>query len=157
MIRGFLLALLVAAGCMRASDAPRHTPDPAQLRAELMQADRDFAAATAARGIEGWMTGFAVDAIRFDNDDRAVQGLDAIRHLDEPFMSDSTRLLTWEPTDAGSFEGGTLGFTRGRYAVVTRPAWDTLGTGRYLTFWRRGPDGWRAIFDTGNPDPAERD
>jgi ketosteroid isomerase-like protein len=43
--------------------------------------------------------------------------------------------------------------TVGRYAVVRRSARsDTLEHGRYLTLWRKQPDGkWKILLDTGWP------
>ena len=45
---------------------------------------------------------------------------------------------------------GTLGYTWGRYRVE---AGDSItGRGRYLTVWRRQPDGsWKVDADIGSP------
>lgn len=143
----------LATGCRPGAVETPTAPDRAAIRVELMDADRAFASATSLRGLDGWMASFAVDAIRFNARGEAVQGAREIRAADSAFISNPARLLTWEPTDAGAFDGGDLGFTRGRYAVLSRPEGDTLSTGGYFTFWRRDAQGWRAIFDTGNPDP----
>ena len=122
----------------------------------LMQADRDFAIATHARGIDGWMSFYASDAIRIRYRDNMVKGYDAIRKFDEPNISDTTTILNWEPTDANVFRGGSIGSTTGRYWVVSRRAGDNgkeLGRGRYVTMWRRQQDRWLVIMDTGYPDP----
>ncbi|HEY3112990.1 MAG TPA: DUF4440 domain-containing protein [Gemmatimonadaceae bacterium] len=124
--------------------------------AALMQADRDFAVATHARGIDGWMSFYASDAIRIRYRDNIVRGLNEIRQLDLPRISDTTSTLNWEPTDAYIFRGGSIGSTTGRYWIVSRTgaeAGKELGTGRYVTMWRREGGRWLVIMDTGYPDP----
>src|SRR6266516_2104060 len=124
--------------------------------AALMQADRDFAVATHSRGIEGWMSFYAADAIRIRYRANMIRGLDEIRKLDLPTISDTTSILNWEPTDAYVFRGGSIGSTTGRYWIVSRKAADIgkeLGRGRYVTMWRREGGRWLVIMDTGYPDP----
>ena len=122
----------------------------------LMQADRDFAVTTHARGIDGWMSFYAPDAIRIRYRGNMVRGFDEIRKFDLPNISDTTSILNWEPTDAYVFKGGSIGSTTGRYSVVSRRAADTgkeLGSGRYVTMWRRDGGRWLVIMDTGYPNP----
>ena len=123
-----------------------------------MEADRAFARASAERGLEGWMSVYAPDAVRLSMGGRALQGLTAIREADAGLFADSTRRLVWEPTDAGVFADGRHGFTTGRSAFVSiergKPV-DTLSTGRYVTWWRLDDAGaWRVILDTGSNDPS---
>jgi ketosteroid isomerase-like protein len=122
----------------------------------LMQADRDFAVATHSRGIDGWMSFYASDAIRIRYRDNMVKGHDEIRKFDLPNISDTTVILNWEPTDAYVYRDGMTGSTTGTYAVVSRRTVDNgkqLGTGRYVTMWRREGGRWLVIMDTGYPDP----
>jgi ketosteroid isomerase-like protein len=123
----------------------------------LMQADRDFAVATHARGIDGWMSFYAPDAIRIRYRGNMVKGAEEIRNFDLPGISDTTTILNWEPTDAHVFHGGDIGSTTGRYWIVNRTGPDAGkegGHGRYVTMWRRDHDHWLVIMDTGYPDPA---
>ena len=148
----FSLALIALASAC--STAIRNTSDATE--AALMQSDRDFAVETHARGIEGWMSFFAPDAIRIRYRDNMVRGLDAIRRFDLPGISDTTSTLNWEPTDAYVFRGGGIGSTTGRYWIVSRKQGDTgkqLGHGRYVTMWRRDGGRWLVIMDTGYPEP----
>ena len=122
-----------------------------------MQADRDFAAATHARGIDGWMSFFAGDAIRIRYRNNMVKGYDAIRTFDLPNISDTTYTLNWEPTDAYVFSDRAVGSTTGRYWIVSRKTENPgqeLGRGRYVTMWRRDGNHWLVIMDTGYPEPA---
>ena len=128
----------------------------AATEASLMQADKDFAVATHARGIDGWMSFYARDAIRIRYRDNMVKGYDEIRKFDLPNISDTTVILNWEPTDGYVYRDGSTGSTTGTYAVVSRRTTDSgkqLGTGRYVTMWRREGGRWLVIMDTGYPDP----
>jgi ketosteroid isomerase-like protein len=124
--------------------------------AALMQADRDFATATHARGIDGWMSFFARDAIRIPyGRGEIVKGYEAVRRFDEPGIADTTVTLNWEPTDAYVFRGGTLASTTGTYSAISRKtaeAGKELGRGRYTTIWRLENGRWLVIMDTGYPE-----
>ncbi len=123
----------------------------------LMQADRDFAVATHARGIDGWMSFYAPDAIRIRYRGNMVKGFDEIRKYDSPYISDTTKVLNWEPIDAHVFRGGDIGSTTGRYWAVSHAGTDAgkeTGHGRYVTMWRRDGGRWLVIMDTGYPEPA---
>jgi ketosteroid isomerase-like protein len=148
-----LLALTV--GCASVSPGGAGAP----TEESLMRADRDFAAATHARGIEGWMSFYANDAIRIRYRGNMVRGHDAIRQFDLPNISDTTSTLNWEPTDAYVYNDGKIGSTTGRYWVTSRRTADAgkeLGRGRYVTMWRRDGGRWLAIMDTGYPEPANQ-
>jgi len=129
----------------------------ATTESSLMQADRDFAVATHARGIDGWMSFYALDAIRIRYRGNMVKGFDEIRKFDSPHISDTTTVLNWEPTDAYVFRGGDVGATTGKYWTVSRAGADAgkeTGHGRYVTMWRRDGGRWLVIMDTGYPEPA---
>lgn len=156
VIGAALLALTV--GCATTNSSGRARTGAAS-EASLMQADRDFAVATHARGIEGWMAFYARDAIRIRYRGNMVRGHDAIRLFDLPNISDTTRTLNWEPTDAYIYSDGNIGATTGRYWVTSKRPADAgkeLGRGRYVTMWRRDGDRWLAIMDTGYPEPANQ-
>lgn len=141
-----------AARTEAAASAAVQDDDAAALRA----ADLEFARATAARGIEGWLSYFADDAARLEWKGSAHRGLAAIRAADGPMLSDPSVRLIWEPDDAGLFAGGKLGYTRGPYRLVRLEGGEpgpVLARGRYLSIWRLDAQGWRVILDTGFADP----
>lgn len=123
---------------------------------QLLQADRDFADATHARGIEGWMSFFADDAIRIKYRGGMAKGYEAVRATDTPLISDTTITLNWQPIDARVFKDGTVGITIGTSQIVNRVGpkkGEVAYRGRYTTLWRREPDGrWKVIMDTGYPE-----
>jgi ketosteroid isomerase-like protein len=149
-----LLALCtLTGGCVAATKSSSRDA----TEASLMQADRDFAVATHSRGIDGWMSFYAPDAIRIRYRGNMVRGETAIRQFDLPNISDTATTLNWEPTDAYVYSGGTIGSTTGRYWVTSRRVPDVgkeLGHGRYVTMWRRDGGRWLVIMDTGYPEPA---
>jgi len=121
---------------------------------ELLSADRRFAAETAKRGLDGWMSFLADDAARLDLGGKAARGLDDIRKRDSSIFADSSIRLIWDPTDAGLFKDGNHGFTTGRYQLIkTGSPPDTLSTGGYVSIWRRDDGKWKVILDTGAADP----
>jgi ketosteroid isomerase-like protein len=148
--------LLIAVGgwafAQRGQSAPaRDDRDP---KSQLIEADRAFAKTTAEKGLEGWMSVFADDAVRISPlGGKASFGKGAIQKLDANLFSDPKRILIWEPVDAGVFADGSHGFTTGRAKAVDRAAGDKdqgPWTVKYVTFWRKGADGrWKVILDTG--------
>ena len=58
----FTPLVLAALGCAGRGSAA--VPAPAGGRAAVMQADIDYAAATAARRLEGWMSFLAADMVK---------------------------------------------------------------------------------------------
>lgn len=152
----FVTVLALLTGLAFVLVAARKPADPAVERTGVMQADRDFNDAAAARGIEGWLAFFAADG-RQIGPGEVVQGFPAIREYMGPFFADGTRRLNWSPDDAMVSQDGTLAFTTGRYTSTFRDstgAEHPRGQGRYVTIWRREKDNsWKVVLDIGNPDP----
>ena len=156
-----MFAGLCLTACAVTSGGPNlHTYPTVGAERELFRADSDFAAATHARGIDGWMSFFDKDAIRIKYRGGMVKGYDAVRVTDTPLISDTTITLNWQPLEAHVFQDGALGMTVGTSQVVGRTgprAGQTTYRGRYTTLWRRDASGkWKVIMDTGYPDaPAQ--
>jgi ketosteroid isomerase-like protein len=115
---------------------------------EMLAADRAFASATAERGIEGWLEYFADDGAVYRADEIA-RGRDAIRRVTGPLLADTTVRLVWEPDEAVAAPDGRFGYTSGPYRLVRLADDSMLGHGRYLTVWRRTPEGWKVVADIG--------
>jgi ketosteroid isomerase-like protein len=152
--------LLVAALCLTACTPPKSLPakklpDDTDLQDQLFAADRAFAQAVADSGAPAWNARLAPDVAKPGNGGLMfLRGLVPVTANDKAIFADASQLLTWEPTDAAAYADRVTGATLGRYAVVRRSARrDTLARGRYLTLWRKQPDGrWKIILDTGWPD-----
>ncbi|HXN75399.1 MAG TPA: hypothetical protein VN876_02115 [Gemmatimonadaceae bacterium] len=156
MNRSFVILALVSLATACTPTVNTRSSLSGATESSLMQADRDFAVATHTRGIDGWMSFYAPDAIRIRYRGNMVRGFDEIRKFDLPNISDTTTILNWEPTDAYVFSGEAIGSTTGTYSVVSRRPADAgkeLGGGRYVTMWRRDGSRWLVIMDTGYPNP----
>ena len=123
---------------------------------QLIKADKAFANETEQRGLEGWLSYYAEDAVRLElKSGTHAQGIKGIRGMDAPMFADRTIKLRWDPQSCGLYRTGDLGFTTGTYEVVKIAAAaedEVLSTGRYLTIWRRDGQQWKVILDTGAPD-----
>ncbi len=127
----------------------------AQNASVLLQADRDFAQDVARKGVDGWMSFMAENAVVLRR--QPYVGKTAIRAAMEKAFSDSSVTLSWKPTRGQVFKSGDLGYTVGRFQVVhhTNKGETTTSTGTYLTVWQKQADGaWKVIWDGGSPDPA---
>ena len=126
------------------------------LQAELIEADRQFAAAVQRTGLAGWITSFAPTG-RMISDGQSHIGPEGIRRAMLPVFADSTFSLDWDPNYAEVAASGDLGYTVGRYEARSIVAGDTVvNSGTYLTVWRRQDDGtWKVKADIGNPDAAD--
>jgi ketosteroid isomerase-like protein len=148
-----LATVLVFTAC----SSPPANPDPAAVRASLIAADEEFAAATAAHGIEGWMGAFDSTAIQMDPDKPFTPGTAFIRNAMTPVFADTSFSLTWQPTMAFASADGDLGYTLGTWQSThyTAAGAAQVSTGKYITIWRKQVDGgWKVVFDGGNPDSS---
>ena len=127
-------------------------PDVAATRAALMDADRAFNRATAARRTDGWMEFFAEDGAMIRSAG-TITGRAAIREDMAKAFADTSFTLTWEPRQADA--SGDVGYTDGTYEVRFRDAKGdaAVRTGRYLTVWKKQADGsWKVVRDIGVQD-----
>lgn len=130
------------------TDAKKPVTD---VKAEVMAADRAFAAAAAKDGLDGWMSFMADDAVRVDLGEKGHVGKAAVKEHDTGLFADPKRLLVWEPTDGGAFADGKSGWTTGKAQVVTKGENPdpTKWALTYVTIWRKGDDGqWKVLLDT---------
>jgi hypothetical protein len=118
----------------------RGTRSPAP---ELEAADLAFCAATAQRGVAGWVTAF---------DPRGGMMSESGRIEHDEIAAAMTETLTaakvdWAPIASG--KSGALGFTVGK-ATFTGASPEHSWRSTYVTIWHRQPDGsWKVLFDTG--------
>jgi ketosteroid isomerase-like protein len=149
---GLMLSL---AGCQTCptcdSQAKRATAQ------ELLQADKDFCALAQKCGVaEAFRAYAAEDATLLPLGENPVHGREAIFAT----MSEGSRYeLEWSPEAADLARCGDLGYTWGK-SVFRRTGEDgkpLVRHGKYLTVWRRQPDGsWRFVMDIGNPSPPPK-
>lgn len=110
---------------------------------ELDAADLAFAAATAERGVDGWVAAFDSHGGMMRRSGRIEYA--AIAEAMAPTLTSGR--LTWAPIASG--RTGELGFTVGK-ATFTAARADDSWRITYATIWRHQPDGsWKVLFDTG--------
>jgi ketosteroid isomerase-like protein len=124
----------------------------AELKVELIEADRAFAAAVRDRGLGAWLAAFAPFGMMVSEGATHV-GREGIRRAALPWFADSLFALAWDPTFSAVSRSGDLGYTVRSYEVTAEgDDGPVTGTGTYLTVWRRQPDGsWKVEADIGNP------
>jgi len=57
--------------------------------------------------------------------------------------------LDWAPDRAVLSTAGDLGFATGPWVLTPRDPEGRVMEGRYVTVWKRSPEGWRVVFDGG--------
>jgi ketosteroid isomerase-like protein len=127
----------------------------ADRRAELMAVDAGFAAATAARGLEGWLAYAAPDAIFMPDGVDPVRGAEALRAFYTPFFARPGMSLIWHPVSADVSAADDLGYTTGLWQFRSLVDGKTVTRrGKYVTIWKRQSDGgWKAVVDIDNSGP----
>jgi ketosteroid isomerase-like protein len=147
---GLGLALLLAACARPAADQQTEA-------ARLLQADREFAAASVRQGAAAaFFSAMAEDAIELPADAppegraKVSAGLKAL----------GPQVLDWTPQRAEVARSLDLGWTWGEWRLLDSAAsGKALSHGKYLNIWKRQADGaWKLAVDIGNqaapPAPA---
>ncbi|HEX7036814.1 MAG TPA: nuclear transport factor 2 family protein [Pseudomonadales bacterium] len=138
--------LLLAAGCAGTGDAARTAEPAAGLEAEVLAAERAFAATMADRDHAAFTRFLAEEAVFF-GDGEVLRGRDAVAAGWRPLFDGAEPPFSWDPDTVEVLASGTLALTSG-------PVFDPNGAevARFHTVWRREADGaWRVVFDKGTP------
>jgi ketosteroid isomerase-like protein len=119
-----------------------------------MQADRDFCKDTIAKRLDGWMAWMAPNVVAFGGP--GYKGLEEVRvSMKEHFENPGTK-LSWEPTKAEMFPGGTMGYTTGKFTFSADGGKTMIVSGTYITVWQKQKDGsWKVVADGGAPDGGQ--
>ena len=120
----------------------------------LYELESKFAADTAKGGGAAFAAWFAPDAVTLANGKPPVVGHDAIAA--GATWTPENYQLTWTPEGARMGTSGDMGFTWGHYEGVSKDAEGnaTKATGRYMTVWKKQPDGtWKVELDASNDGP----
>lgn len=127
---------------------------PAAVAAEARDADRAMSAASAARDPDAFIGHVAADALFIGS--RVSAGRAAVGIEWAARLTPGGPLLTWAPDRAEAAGSGDLAVTGGtwRWLEAGEPDPARAATGRYVTVWRRDPDGLlRAVLDGGDRPP----
>lgn len=129
-----------------ASPLTQPTLSPGAL--QLMQLDAAFSKATAAGGGKAFASWFADEAVTLNNGKAPVIGKGRIA-ADANWDATSYR-LEWQSQGGQMGPSGDMGFTWGHYdgRSKDRNGNDVTTSGRYITVWKRSPDGgWKVAMD----------
>ncbi len=123
---------------------------------ELLAVDREFSKISETKGVPTAFNRFMTDdAIIYRDRQEPVVGRAAIQDLFSDFPD---ARLTWEPFKAEIGSGGDLGYTLGKWELISTSEDDhkQVGYGFYVTIWKRQSDGnWKYVFDTGINAPPD--
>jgi ketosteroid isomerase-like protein len=124
-------------------------------KALLFDLEGKFAKETAEGGGKAFASWFAADGVSLANGEAPVHGRDAIAK--QATWSPKDYQLLWTPTDGVMSPTGDMGYTWGHYEgrSYDKDGNAKVTTGRYLTIWRKEPDGgWKVVLDASNDEPA---
>ena len=132
---------LVLAGGFLVDPLPAQTP--ASVADELLAADRAFAAAAADAGlIEALSEMFASDVIVPAPGGTFLRGKEQATQALRTNPANVGTRAAWEPIRVGISADGLHGFTFGYMTAQGADSTPTLF--KYMAYWERRPDGWRA-------------
>ncbi len=149
------LPLLAAAAVIyttEAADPPRY--NVVGNAVDLIMIDMSFDKTVAEKGLDGWMSFFAKDAVIFPSKGPIVEGADKIRarYAETGW---TPKGLRWKPVRASISDSGDLGYTYGtwKWTGTDKDGKPVTMTGKYVTIWRRQADkSWKVVLDTGTED-----
>ena len=121
----------------------------------LFSLEAKFAKDVAERGGAGFVSWFAEDGVLLGNGAAPLVGKVAIAKTANWLAKDYQ--LTWTPTEAVMGPSGDIGYTWSHYEGRSKDANGNpvLTSGRFITIWRREPDGsWKVALDAGANDAA---
>jgi uncharacterized protein (TIGR02246 family) len=122
--------------------------------AAILQADRDFNQALAARDRKRFLSHISEQAVFVGTG--PMRGHDEILKGWALFFDPNGATLTWEPTSAEVLVGGDVGVTIGSWVrrSKTPDGKPAEARGQYVTTWQKQKDGaWKVVYDIGSTAP----
>lgn len=141
---GLLLVVAMVVGAAALGLARGSRVEPGELRQQVVDAERAFAATMARRDFDAF-TGFLSREAVFMGPAGAQRGKEAVAQAWRPYFDKPQAPFAWEPDEVEVLASGTLAFSSG-------PVKDAAGkqVGRFHSVWRlEGPGTWRIVFDKG--------
>jgi ketosteroid isomerase-like protein len=146
---------LLQPGAPSATPNPLSDPTTTPGKILLFELEARFAKDVLEKGGGGFAEWFAEDGVALGNGAAPLIGRVAIAR--SATWTPKTYQLTWTPTDAVLGPSGDMGFTWGHFEGHSKDANGNpvTTTGRYMTIWRKQPDGeWKVVLDGGANEPA---
>jgi ketosteroid isomerase-like protein len=121
-------------------------PSNAELKKQVADTERAFAATMKARNHAAFVSFVADDAVFF-NGPKPLHGRAAVANFWQQFYTAAQAPFSWEPDEVEVLAAGNLAMSSG-------PVYNHAGKliSRFNSVWRLEPDGkWKVVFDRGEP------
>jgi ketosteroid isomerase-like protein len=144
-----------AASASRGATVLRPAADPDSERAVVLAVEREFSAASSAKGTPAAYEIYAARELRLFRPGRtpAVGALAA-----RAFLQSRSGVLTWEPERVEVTRASDLAYSYGsyRYGAAAPAAGAPAESGYFVHIWKRQTTGaWRLVLDLTNPAPQQ--
>lgn len=140
MKKPVLLALAAAMACACAYAAPTN----AELKQQVADTERAFAATMAKRDHQAFVTFLSEEAV-FYNGPKVLRGKETVAAEWKALYEKPEAPFSWEPDQVDVLESGTLAHSSG---PVRNPEGKIIS--RFNSVWRQeSPGKWRIVFDKG--------
>jgi ketosteroid isomerase-like protein len=137
--------LLVCMTLLIANTVSAQEPDLVQLRQQVEDTERAFAATMADRDHDAFTSFLSGEAVFFSGE-TPLRGKQQVADAWKPYFEDPDAPFSWEPQQVEVLDSGTLALSSG---PVSDPGGKPVAT--FTSIWRLEASGkWRIIFDKGN-------
>lgn len=140
---GILLTLTGLVAACAQEPAPAPAAEPAATHATMIELESAFAAASRERGAKAAFLEF------LGEESIVLQPGPVWGRAAWTVNDDLPGTLDWLPDRAQLSADADLGFASGPWQFTPKDPAGRIGEGRYVTVWRRTPEGWRVMFDGG--------
>jgi ketosteroid isomerase-like protein len=136
-----IAVLCIAMFMLAVASAAR--PSNAELKKQVADTERAFAATMKARDHAAFASFLADETVFFSGQGGVLRGRVAVANAWRKFYDGPQAPFSWEPEEVEVVDSGTLAYSGG-------PVFDAAGRriGRYNSIWRlEAPGRWRIVFD----------
>jgi uncharacterized protein (TIGR02246 family) len=149
-----IVSLLLVAGLTVALAAAQTTSTVSADERAIRAAEAQWSNAASAKELERTLSFYTADAAALAPGSPAAVGIQAIRAVWVDEFKDPASALSWHAQVVQVSRSGDLGYARGSYqASYTLEGKPVHEYGKYLTVWKKQPDGsWKVAADMYSPD-----
>ena len=141
----FSLLFFLGSGCST-------SPNKQQYIDELKATDIAFSKMSEEEGMhKAFLEYIADEGVMLKPNSSPIVGKNTVREMFTK-GSDSSFVLTWEPSYADASGSGDLGYTYGIYTLTLQ---DTTLYGTYVSVWKNVNGQWKWVLDSGNDGLGE--
>lgn len=140
-------SLMCAAFLTLAAAASAGRLTNAELKKQVVDTERAFAATMKARDHAAFTNFLSEDAVFFGGNGEVLRGKEAVAKAWKNLYLKPEAPFSWEPEQVEVVESGTLAYSGG-------PVYNAHGKliSRYSSIWRlEAPNTWKIVFDRGSP------